>query len=111
MARKRVEIAGIEFDIINSDTKKGLSIIKDLQNSTLKPLFDLYNRPSNTKISIYEDWLNWYCKASLNADFSTFGCLRGSSNFFSIGAMICKENIIYYFYITAGYNRVVIKGV
>jgi len=108
MARKKVNIGGYDFDIINPDTKQGTGIIQDLQAANLKSLYTLYKRPSETKESIYDAWIDWYNEISLNADFATFGCLRGSSNFFSIGAIVSRDNTIYYFYITASYNRVVI---
>ena len=102
---KHAEINGVMFENISAFTKKGMSIVTDIETHNLLNLFDLYNRPSNIKQNIYEDWKKWFFE--IDNCISNFGCLRGSSMTFSIGAYFIYKDCACWCYITKSHNYVV----
>ena len=102
---KEVEVNGVMFENINPYSKKGLSVVSDIEKHELVDLFDIYDRPSNTKIDIYEDWKKWFLE--IDTCIINFGCLRGSSHTFSIGAFFVYNDCAHWCYITKSHNYVV----
>lgn len=109
MAKRTLELNGINFEVVNSETNTGLWIQSDVEFSEFKTIYELYDRPSITKISIYNEWVKWFNELDGGV---TFGCIRGNCNFFSIGGLVRRDNELLYLFITKGHNRVVsVKGV
>lgn len=102
---KTITINGVDFENITAP-KQRAGIIDDINSTYLSSLFDIYNRPSNTKIDIFHEWSTWF--EDIDAGAGRFGCLRGSSNTFSIGAVTSYAGRELYFYITKDHNRVVV---
>ena len=65
-------------------------------------IFDVYERPSFTKIGIYDEWLRFMHELGSVEEFS----LRGSCSTFSITARVRTSGKVYHFYITKAHNRV-----
>ena len=65
-------------------------------------IFDAYGRPSQIKISIWEDWENWFIENNGYCTIVSRNCM-----FFSIAGYVTdkesKER--YYCYITASHNK------
>ena len=103
LSGKTITINGVEFENITAP-KQRAAIVDDIDRTSLVSIFDIYNRPSNTKIDIFNEWENFFDDISS----ARFGCLRGSSNTFSYGAVASYAGRELYFYITKDHNRVVV---
>lgn len=58
---KYLEFAGRRFELVNADSVAGKAIV----NRCLSPIqysniYDAYDRPSQTKIEIWDDWKKWF---------------------------------------------------
>ena len=113
MRKKYLELGGISFEVVPTDTKKAQGYINTynwyMRRYDRRTILQAYKRPSPRKMDIYENWLNDFSEIEKETD----GCimvsvLGASSNFFSIGAYDVVNKRL--FYITAGHNRV-IEGV
>lgn len=72
-------------------------------NPTFKTLDMCYEKPSTTKMAIYEDWCDWF--RSIGCDWDKFGVVSHNCMQFSMGGFIDLNGITYYAYITKSYNR------
>jgi len=108
---KNTMINSKEFEVVTGEKAKQ-AIINRIERANLyNTIFDIYGRPSNTKISIYNDWMEWFYDIN-NKDgmhTSRMGCICGGSSTFSIGAKYTSETgEKIYLYITKDHNKVVI---
>ena len=112
---KYLELNGKSFKIVKSNTKEGQSIINTVLRSRGLVIGDAYNKPSSTKVSIYNSWWNWYtelenltdCKTSIN--FERFGVCSYNSNFFTLSGLVHRGEKNIYLYITPSHNKAVIE--
>ena len=65
-------------------------------------IFDIYERPSFTKIGIYDKWMRFMRELGDVEDFS----LRGNCMMFTITARVRTSDKVYHFVITKAHNRV-----
>ena len=74
----------------------------DTPNINRLSVIDVYGRPSQTKIAIYEDWERWF----LDND-GYCGVVSHNCNFFTINGRVIDQitSKEYYCYITASHNR------
>ena len=101
---KNVTINGIDFEVVTGK-KASENIINDIDSTYLTDIFSIYGRPSQTKIEIYYEWEKWFDEIGVSG---YFGCMRGGSSTFSIGAKYEDETgRRVYLYITKDHNRVV----
>lgn len=71
--------------------------IEDIKNRDYKHIYSCYDRPSNTKISIFN---KWYDILLNNCNVIFYGICSYNCNMFSLNAIIEIENQKYYIYIT-----------
>lgn len=91
-----ININNIEFNlkgVISSET------IKDLKFDRLE---NCYNKPSDTKVSIYYSWYYTYLD---NVNIIKFGVGSYNSSIFTINSIIDIDNKKYYLYITPRKNE------
>lgn len=101
---KKTMINGREFEVV-SGCKAKQEIIEDVNRTNLVSIFDIYGRPSYTKIDIYNTWCKWFDGLNVSG---LFGCMRGGSSTFSIGARYeTPDGQTIYLYITKEHNRIV----
>lgn len=102
---KYENIGGMYFEVIRS------SKVDDMLNwhedyRGRRTLYDFYDRPSATKKSIWEEWLDW---AAHNYPMVSNMRVTGATcRTFSIGAYCCDPDtyeIVGYFKITKDHNR------
>lgn len=103
---KTITINGVDFKVVRPTTKEGISIINDVRYSDHKDLYDIYDRPSETKRDIWRGWCEWLKGVS----DTNIWCLRGSSHAFSIAGNIELDGVKGYLYITKSYNKVIMEG-
>lgn len=74
----------------------------DMPEISRQDIDDVYARPSMTKISIYNEWSNWF----INND-GYCGVYSFNSNFFTINGIVVDKETgkKYYCYITHAHNR------
>ena len=63
-------------------------------------IFDVYGRPSCTKVSIWKSWVEWARKSGAMLKISSHNC-----NFFTIEGMATKDGQPYFLRITASHHR------
>lgn len=68
-------------------------------------IFDAYVKPSLTKISIWEDWVDWFYEFSEGGINDDIFIVSRNSNIFCIGGIITYEGIEYTFYISPTKNE------
>lgn len=98
MAKKRwyaMELNGERFLL---DTSRKICF----PNVSQKSIEDVYNRPSLTKLHIFNSWSNWFVNNDGHCGVSSYNC-----NFFSIEGIVKDKatNKCYYCWITRTYNR------
>ena len=91
---KTIQLNNVDFELGKS--------IKGVPAIDHRSIWDCYGRPSNTKVSIYEDWRNWFVR---DCDTYNFGICSRNCNFFSIEGVIDVDGVLYYLYITRSHNR------
>ena len=71
----------------------------DKENISFRDLWDCYDRPSDTKVSIWKSWCNWFYN---NLDCINVGVCSYNCTMFTIEAVAYVEELddYYYFYIT-----------
>lgn len=74
----------------------------DVPNINRRDIDDCYARPSMTKLSIFNEWSNWF----INND-GYCGVMSYNSNFFTINGIVTDKESgkRYYCYITHAHNR------
>ena len=90
---KLATVNGINFEVSKKLTTTGYAIMS---------IFDIYERPSFTKVGIYESWLRFMHELGSVEEFS----LHGNCMTFSITARVRTSDKVYHFYITKAHNRV-----
>ncbi len=90
--KKHVVIAGREFRVCND-------IHLDTKHVSSRDIWDCYNKPSVTKITIWKSWYNWFYNNLHDVDMGvcSYNCMM-----FTIEAVAYVEELgdYYYFYIT-----------
>ena len=78
---------------------KPFTLCKEVTNRQCshRSLFDCYGKPSSTKVSIWESWLQWFH----DQYSSDFGVASYNCNFFTIEGKVEKDGQLYYIYITS----------
>ena len=65
-------------------------------------IFEAYGRPSNTKIKIWESWLEWCRAVASDGNIICMGVASRNCNFFTIeGTIYACSGELYGFHITA----------
>ena len=90
---KLATVNGINFEVSKNLTTTGHSIMS---------IFDIYERPSFTKVGIYESWLRFMYELGSVEEFS----LRGNCMMFTITARVRTSGKVYHFFITKAHNRI-----
>lgn len=103
---KTIDINGVTFEVVKASTKIGQNITWYCVHSyRLDTFWNLYNRPSDTKVRIYEEWERWFLSYGY-----IHGC-TGNFNFFTIyGEVTTPDNERCYVQITPSHNRIVVEG-
>lgn len=73
---------GRPFEVVSYETQKGKLLASRCENWCGDTLSQVYNRPSETKQSIFEDWYDFYCDDSYADNFSI---VSYNAQFFSLG--------------------------
>lgn len=98
MAKRRYESIRLNGEYFELDTKERT------QETAISrcDVSDVYDRPSTTKIAIFNEWSNWF----LNND-GYCGVASHNSNFFTIQGYVTDKltGKRYYCYITHAHNR------
>lgn len=69
-------------------------------------IFKAYEKPSQTKINIWADWVQWF--SEIKADYKEIWIPSRNHNIFTIGFKFEKNGFKYRGYITPTHNKVVI---
>lgn len=90
-----IELFGKTFEL---DTKETIVY----QSVPYRTIYDVYGRPSTTKVSIYNNWDRWFREHNGYADVCSH-----NSNFFSIQGYVndWDNRKLYFCYITPSHNR------
>ena len=109
---KTIEIFGRDFEVVNSKkypvTVEAVNRYMDTYSA--KDLYSFYNRPSDVKQRIWEDWRNWARDSRYTeSDNDTVQYMQVSSAncmMFTIDALVFdnKEYIKYMLHITPSHN-------
>ena len=92
---KKIEIKGVTFEL--QDKEIVLPIVELYPHRTI---WDCYNRPSDTKVSIYESWLRYATEVdAYGFTVSSYNC-----NFFSLEFQFKHAGIRYHAHITPCHN-------
>ena len=87
---KYVTINNERFEVKKVSEEKLLSLYREVSLYNGRTLYDCYVRPSETKKTIYKDWLEW--KNNICAEF---GVRSYSTNFFTlIGSLMLQREYI-----------------
>ena len=101
---KSVNLGGISFE-------EHTSHFQPVEHSTgcnRYEIFELYGRPSQTKVSIWHDWCDW-CDKMNNLGYSCGIQIEShSSSFFTITGSLRKDNEVIALWITAMHNRAIL---
>lgn len=92
---KKLNMYGVDFELCGTSTRLPQTI------STIG-IRDVYGRPSDYKVSIWDSWARWFVNEARSVKF---GVCSHSCNFFSIEGMIDFEGKRYYLRITKAHNR------
>ena len=93
--RERLTINGETFTVCGTVDRIVLSYGVD-ENE----IFNVYGRPSETKVSIWRDWCKWARECGASIGISGHSC-----NFFSIVGNVVYNGKLYQLYITYANNR------
>ena len=94
MRKKEIVINGVEFKKV----KGGVNNI----NTNLKDLYQCYDRPSTSKILIYNEW----CDFAKKVDATEYGIASYNANIFTFDFMFSFNDVIYYAHITPSHNYI-----
>lgn len=98
---KYVELGGISFE----EHKSKMHPVAPITGCNRDEIFDHYDRPSNTKISIWNDWCDW-CDKMNRLGFTCGIEISGHNcNFFTITGSVRKDDEVLHLWITASHNR------
>lgn len=92
---KVIKINGVKFELQSKEI-----VLPTVNYHPHRTIWDCYNRPSSTKVSIYESWLRY--ATEINAygfTVSSYNC-----SFFSLEFQFTHEGIMYHAYITHAHN-------
>ena len=96
------------FIEVKNTSKQALRIAQAFtyaEDSTFRGLWAIYQRPSQIKLDIYEDWERYFHQIAFSVDQIK---VSGNGFNFSIYAMISNNNGTKdLFYITKAYNKVI----
>lgn len=92
MAKNYIEINGRTFELIDSIPPV---------TPCFKHLYDIYHRPSETKLAIFYGWEKWF--DSVGSWDS--GAISGNSNFYTHGGDFEYKGVRYRAIITYAHNR------
>ena len=96
------------FIEVKNTSKQALRIVQGFtyaEDSTFRGLWAIYQRPSQTKLDIYEDWERYFHQIAFSIDQIR---VSGNGFNFSIYAMISNnDGTKDLFYITKAYNKVI----
>lgn len=87
---KTMKINGENFKIM-----KPISSFS-LYTGQFKDITECYNRPSQIKQAIFDDWVQWSCEA----ECEEFGIVGYNGFMFTLGGLIVLSGKMYYIYIT-----------
>lgn len=96
MSRKKfVALAGREFEVYNT--------LYATRNNRRRTLYDVYRKPSDLNVAIYNDWVNWLnCCSENDNDFITVESYN--EHFFTLSGVVTISNETYAIYITPRHN-------
>lgn len=92
---KTIEIKGVKFELQNKEI-----VLPIVELHPDRTIWDCYNRPSNTKVSIYESWLRYATEVdAYGFTVSSYNCY-----FFSLEFQFTHDGIRYHAHITPSHN-------
>ena len=105
------EINGRTFEMHRPTTRTGekisrICITKCNTYYYYEDIFKAYEKPSQTKINIWAEWVEWF--SEIKADKKEIWICSRNSNFFSICFKFDKNGFKYRGHITPTHNKVVI---
>lgn len=93
---KMVTIGGEHFELCG--TTEGTKSF--YSGAAYDEIYNVYGRPSDTKVAIWHDWCKWAYETDAQLEISGHSCM-----FFSIIGKVESEGKVYALYITAAHNR------
>ena len=96
MKKNTITISGITFELGKPVTR--INSVKYGANP--REIHEVYGRPSEYKVSIWEEWCKWASECDASLEISGH-----NSNFFSIIGNVEHEGRTYILYITYAHNR------
>lgn len=96
----------VKINDVTYEVKKDSSIKTRIEKSSYKDLYDCYKSTSNTKRSIFKEWMEKIQKLDV---VKNVGVLSYNSQMFTLGYSFKYENHVYYAYITSLHNYVYIE--
>ena len=94
MKKEKILINGVEFEKVRGS-------VNDI-NTNLKDIYQCYDRPSQAKVSIYNDW----CDFAKKVDASNWGIASYNANIFTFDFCFKYEDKKYYAHITPCHNYI-----
>lgn len=94
---EKIRLNGHSFEVHRSKYAK----VENLARYAGRTIWECYDRPSTTKVSIYKEWLDW---AVLN-DVQYFGVSSYSGFQFSLQGLVEHEGKMYLLAITKSANK------
>lgn len=92
---KTITINGIEFEKVRGS-------VNDI-DTNLKTLYEAYDRPSQAKVGIYNEW----CEYAKKVNASNYGIASYNIMMFTFDFMFSYNDTIYYAHITPSHNYIV----
>ena len=98
MAKRCYETITLNGEYFTLDTKETKT--ETLLN--ICDIYDCYERPSQYKVGIFEDWKRWFIQNDGNCTVSSYNCMM-----FTIAGYVTDKNTgdRYYCYITKAHNK------
>ena len=104
---RTMEINGVTFELTAPRKPKHLEdVIRRLDRYAHRTIWECYERPSETKESIYKKWLDWYTDQGEEIDY--FGVSSYNSMCFTLQALYFDGVFYYELRITRDYNRAIL---
>ena len=91
---KTITINGVKFEKV----KGGVNNI----NTNLKDIYQCYDRPSQAKISIFKEWVEY----AREVGASNWGIASYNANIFTFDFMFSYNDVVYYAHITPSHNYI-----
>lgn len=92
---KTIEIKGVKFELQNKEI-----VLPIVELHPYRTIWDCYNRPSGTKVSIYESWLRYATEVdAYGFTVSSYNCYL-----FSLEFQFTHDGIRYHARITPSHN-------